>query len=269
MKFLAVSLVPLLAQQALAFPAALSAAFLEGKFGKRTLEEAAAAGCPHALEKRQAPGVVPPFNAATQYVSTTGAHAFVAPGPGDQRGPCPGLNAMANHGYLPHNGIGTMQDFITGTGQAFGMGVDLATFLAVYGAIFDGNLLSYSIGGPSPALINGGGLLGAPQGLSGSHNKYEGDVSPVRGDLFQYGNDYLSQVSQFAALYELGQQNGNSIDLNVLTNYRVTRFQESVNNNPYFFNAPFSGVVASPAAWSFVSQNSQQCTLQVTYLYVC
>ena len=36
------------------------------------------------------------FDAATQYVSTSGAYAFVAPGPTDQRGPCPGLNAMAN-----------------------------------------------------------------------------------------------------------------------------------------------------------------------------
>lgn len=60
------------------------------------------------------------------------------------------------------------------------------------------------------------------------------------------------QLSQFNALYELGQQNGNSVDLGVLTSYRVTRFQESVSNNPYFFNAPFSGVIASPAAWSFI-----------------
>lgn len=37
-----------------------------------------------------------PFDAASQYISTTGDHAFVPPGPGDQRGPCPGLNAMAN-----------------------------------------------------------------------------------------------------------------------------------------------------------------------------
>ena len=59
-------------------------------------------------------------------------------------------------------------------------------------------------------------------------------------------------MSQFKALYELGQQNGDSVDLNVLTQYRNTRFQESLNNNPYFFNAPFSGVLASPAAWSFV-----------------
>ena len=66
------------------------------------------------------------------------------------------------------------------------------------------------------------------------------------------GNDYLVQLSQFTALYELGQANGNSVDLNVLTQYRNTRFHESISNNPYFFNAPFSGVIASPAAWSFI-----------------
>jgi hypothetical protein len=47
-------------------------------------------------------GVAPGFNADLQHVSTTGDHAFVAPdfAAGDVRGPCPGLNAMANHGYL-------------------------------------------------------------------------------------------------------------------------------------------------------------------------
>ena len=66
------------------------------------------------------------------------------------------------------------------------------------------------------------------------------------------GNDYLVQLSQFKELYKMGQANGDSVDLNVLTNYRVKRFQESIDNNPFFFNAPFSGVVASPAAWSFI-----------------
>ena len=66
------------------------------------------------------------------------------------------------------------------------------------------------------------------------------------------GNDYLVQLPQFTAIYELGQANGDSVDLNVLTQYRNTRFHESIANNPYFFNAPFSGVVASPAAWSFI-----------------
>lgn len=50
------------------------------------------------------------FDPSTQYVSTTGANAFVPPdfAAGDQRGPCPGLNALANHGYLPHSGVASL-----------------------------------------------------------------------------------------------------------------------------------------------------------------
>ena len=144
-------------------------------------------------------------------------------------------------------------------------GVDLATFLAIYGAVFDGDLTSYSIGGPPPkSLLSGIGLVGQPQGLSGSHNKYEGDVSPTRGDLYQKGNDYLLQMDQFKALYEAGQQNGDSVDLGVLTEYRHERYQQSISQNPYFFNAPFSGVLAQPAAWSFVGL---LCFLYHTYTY--
>ena len=105
--------------------------------------------------------------------------------------------------------------------------------------------------GPDPDIVSNLGLLGEPQGLTGSYNKYERDVSPTRGDLHQYGNDYKVQLSQFKELYELGMADDN-YDLTLLTNYRITRFQESVSNNPYFFNALFSGIIASPAAWSFI-----------------
>lgn len=50
-------------------------------------------------------GISPGFDASTQGISTTGQYKWVAPGPTDQRGPCPGLNAFANHGYIPHNGV--------------------------------------------------------------------------------------------------------------------------------------------------------------------
>ena len=205
-------LLALSANKVSGFPSHLSDAFLQ----KRSADPAQVdSSCPHMVElakraviegsehaKRQAPGTVPPFNAAEQYVSNQGQYEFVAPGPTDQRGPCkyhrinvevklslflylgPGLNAMANHGYLPHNGVGTIQEFIDGTGAAFGMSPDLASLLAVYAAIFDGDLTSYSIGGPVVGLPLTG-LLGEPQGLSGSHNKFEGDVSPTRGDLFE------------------------------------------------------------------------------------
>lgn len=123
------------AQHVSAFPALAAEGMIKTRSDNNANAEIRGieAGCPHKREagapetgspvKRQAAGVTPPFNAASQYVSNTGANAFVAPGPGDQRGPCPGLNAMANHGYMPHNGIGTIQQFTDGTEAAFGMGI--------------------------------------------------------------------------------------------------------------------------------------------------
>lgn len=64
------------------------------------------------------------------------------------------------------------------------MGVDLATVLAVYGAVFDGNLLEWSIGGPD-LRVSSLGVLGEPQGILDSHNKYEGDASATRADLYE------------------------------------------------------------------------------------
>lgn len=70
------------------------------------------------------------------------------------------------------------------------MAVDLGSFLAIYGTLFDGNALSlkpgYSIGGPTAldTILGSTGLFRTPTGLSGSHNNYEGDTSPTRGDLF-------------------------------------------------------------------------------------
>ena len=50
------------------------------------------------------------FDPQDQYVDVTpgSANEYQAPGPGDLRGPCPGLNAAANHGFLPRSGITTI-----------------------------------------------------------------------------------------------------------------------------------------------------------------
>jgi len=66
----------------------------------------------HKQEKRQST-----FDPTAQNVSTTGTHAWVAPNlaAGDQRGPCPGLNALANHGYLPHNGVADITTIVQAT----------------------------------------------------------------------------------------------------------------------------------------------------------
>ena len=197
------------------------------------------------------------FDPKAQYISTSGAHAFVAPGPNDQRGPCPGLNALANHNYLPHDGVATIPQFVAATNSVFGMSSELASFLSIYGAVFDGNLVSWSIGGPPSTLFTPmWRLLGdAPQGISGSHNKYEADVSPTRGDLYLTGNNYEVQMERFKSLYALQEdetEETSNYDLTVLTQLRAERFQESKTTNPYFFNGPFSGLLVQPAAYTFI-----------------
>jgi len=106
----------------------------------------------------------------------------------------------------------------------------------------DGNPLSlnpgWSIGGP-PTVASGQnllGLLGTPQGISGSHNKYETDTSPTRGDLYQYGNDYALQVSQFQTLFDLQPDAGTAnYNMEVLAQERQITFERSVSENPYFW----------------------------------
>ncbi|KAH6694830.1 hypothetical protein BKA61DRAFT_637428 [Leptodontidium sp. MPI-SDFR-AT-0119] len=167
-----------------------------------------------------------------QHVSTTGEHAFVAPNlaAGDQRGPCPGLNAMGMELLMVKVSTQRLL-YIANTITVFGMSADLSGFLTVLGGALDGDGLSWSIGGPSEANsgIALGGLLGVPQGISGSHNKYESDVSPGRGDL-------QTETTIFT----------------ILTDFRSKRFDHSVQNNPYFFNGPFTGVLVQPAAYTFI-----------------
>lgn len=132
------------------------------------------------------------------------------------------------------------------------MGEDLAAFLSIYGAVFDGDLTKWSIGGPDARVGILG--LGEPEGISGSHNKYEADVSPTRGDLYQYGNDYLVVLDQFKGEYATQaavSEEDSNYDIGALTNWRVLRFQQSLSSNPYFFNNFFSGLLVQPAAYTF------------------
>lgn len=209
------------------------------------------------VKTKRVNGILPGFNAEAQRIDVSGDHAFLPPGHGDLRGPCPGLNALANHNYLPRNGVATIPEFIAATTKVFGMGLDLATFLSNYGAIIDGDLMSFSVGGPpaSKGLVSSTGLLSQPQGLSGGHNKHETDGSPTRGDLYQFGNDYLMQMKQFKALYDKQSHVSNAdanYDLDILNAFRAERLAECRSSNPYFFSAPFPGLGIQPATYTFI-----------------
>jgi hypothetical protein len=50
-------------------------------------------------------------------IDITGNHAFKAPRETDKRGPCPGLNALANHAYISRTGITSFAEVVTAINQ--------------------------------------------------------------------------------------------------------------------------------------------------------
>jgi hypothetical protein len=119
--------------------------------------------------------------------SLTAAQNFTTwspPGPGEVRSPCPALNSLANHGFLPHNGKGiTIPMLITALNNGVNVGADFAT--AIRGAglpSVPGNLLATSFD-----LNN-----------SDEHNfSIEHDASLSREDYYVNGNNYYFNQTVF------------------------------------------------------------------------
>ena len=75
--------------------------------------------------------------------------------------------------------IATIEQTVSGLQALYNMAPELATALSAYAIATDGNIVEgvWSIGGPLPTDDLTGALLGTGQGLSYSHNAYEGDSS--------------------------------------------------------------------------------------------
>ncbi|KAJ5769096.1 hypothetical protein N7520_003655 [Penicillium odoratum] len=199
------------------------------------------------------------FSDMSSPVDVTGEHAFQPPdfANGDQRGPCPGLNALANHGYIPRKGVVSFGNVIAAINEVYGMGVDLATILAIMGTVWTGDLVSldpsFSIGGRDPGvnnlLDNLGGLLGTPLGLDGSHNFIEADSSNTRDDLYVTGNSHTLKMDKFMAWYNMSTDG--TFDMDLMAKRAKNRFDESVQTNPNFYYGPVTGLIARNAGYLF------------------
>lgn len=61
-------------------------------------------------------------------------HAYMAPGPGDVRSPCPGLNSLANHGFIPRNGKNMrIPGLVSGGKAGMNMGADFMSGIGLAG----------------------------------------------------------------------------------------------------------------------------------------
>ncbi|TVY32873.1 Aromatic peroxygenase, partial [Lachnellula subtilissima] len=162
------------------------------------------------------------------------SHQFIAPGPNDERGPCPGLNAAANHRFLQRNGINTIQQTVTGLSQAYSFGDEFAAALSVIAVALIGDPVAgtWSIGGPYSGAL---GLPSEPEGISFSHNQYESDTSPARYDAYLNNGDAHSlNLARFDQLYFSAE----NFTLDVLRDHNMSTNEYSVQNNPYYFSAP-------------------------------
>lgn len=147
-------------------------------------------------------------------------------------------NAAANHGYLPRNGIASVEQTVSGLGALYNLGPRISAVLAVYAIATGGNVLEgvWSIGGPLPRDELTKGLLGTGQGLSYSHNTYEGDSSIGRGDAYiNNGDAHSLNVTRFEQVYNIAVNDGS--DRYTLDKFRA-KFEEaqdeSIANNPYY-----------------------------------
>ncbi|KAJ9604843.1 hypothetical protein H2200_010958 [Cladophialophora chaetospira] len=194
-----------------------------------------------------------------QPVQVDGVHAWQPPGPNAQRGPCPGLNALANHGYIDRSGVAKFLDVIGVMNDVYGMGVDLATILSVMGTVWTGDPLSlspgFSLDKSSPQVQNllGNllGLLGEPRGIGRSHNWLEADGSMTRNDLYVTGDASTMNMDRFLQLYNRPGEDSDVISTDDALQHAVEMLHQCVANNPYCWAGPFTGAIARNAGVAF------------------
>ncbi|KAF8956879.1 Chloroperoxidase [Flammula alnicola] len=211
---------------ALAFPSYGSLAGLS----KRELDEILPT-----LTRRETQNPPGPLNFTGTKLVNDAAHPWKPLAPGDIRGPCPGLNTLASHGWLPRSGIASPAQIINAVQEGFNMANSLAIFITYAAFLVDGNVITneLSIGQktartgpdpPAPAIV--GGL--------NTHAVFEGDASMTRGDFF-FGNNHDFNETLFDEFVDFSNRFGaGKYNLTVAGELRFQRIQDSIATNPTF-----------------------------------
>ncbi|KAJ7846301.1 Chloroperoxidase [Mycena leptocephala] len=167
------------------------------------------------------------------------AHPFIAPGPNDQRGPCPGMNTLANHGYIPRNGIATFEQITVAMVEAFNLEINFGAFLVAANMLLRGNpfVNKISIGGTSPLVPPLPGNIGSK--VTG------GDASITRADVHIGDNRNFQDILYDLDLLYLGKfgdngPDGNNTVFNVPTIIAIKQHNIQMNQaaDPEFHFTP-------------------------------
>ncbi|KAF8126904.1 heme-thiolate peroxidase [Boletus edulis] len=176
----------------------------------------------------------PPINDTSSKLVNDPEHPYMPLQPGDIRGPCPGLNTLASHGYLPRNGVATPAQIITATQEGFNMGSNLSSFITYGAFIVDGNQLTNLMSiGANTTTDNA-----FTPGIT-THGNFEGDASTTRGD-FYFGNNFSFNETLFDQLEYAANLVGNGfITVESAAMQKGLRINDSIARNPTFsFDTP-------------------------------
>ncbi|KAF4554456.1 Dothistromin biosynthesis peroxidase dotB-like protein 1 [Elsinoe fawcettii] len=162
---------------------------------------------------------------------------FREPGPNDSRGPCPGLNLLANHGYLPRNGLVNFGQVLEATSRGYNMAPDLAAVLTVFSILTGGDIATESF-----YLGTGPGNVG---GLN-RHSTAECDISPNREDFYNAcGDNHHLSSRKFKQLVGIvGQSASKQFDVRNMAAQYAENARFSRANNPFLYFFPFPSIVA-------------------------
>ncbi|KAF2721081.1 Cloroperoxidase [Polychaeton citri CBS 116435] len=143
---------------------------------------------------------------------------FRKPGPNDVRSPCPGLNALANHGFIHHDGKNmTLPHLLEGLAAGLNIGPDFTT------------------------VIGAAGLLSSPDPLAGSfdlndldqHNfPIEHDASLSRQDAY-FGNDYSFYNPNWQQVLSY-YKGSTKTSIPAASKAKYARVKDSTAKNPQF-----------------------------------
>ncbi|KAB8236469.1 peroxidase family protein [Aspergillus alliaceus] len=154
-------------------------------------------------------------------------------GPKDFRGPCPMMNTLANHGFLPHDGRNlTRHNVVKGLSAALNFNASLASLMFDMAIIVNPE--------PNATFFTLDQL--------NKHNLLEHDASLSRTDAY-FGNNYVFNDTIFEETKKYWT--GPILDANMLANSKVARQIESKAFNPtYTFTSTMEqfslGEVAAP-----------------------
>ncbi|GKZ51394.1 hypothetical protein AbraIFM66951_005644 [Aspergillus brasiliensis] len=158
-----------------------------------------------------------------------GDHKFQAPGPFDSRSPCPGLNALANHGYLPRDGKNIDYDLINkATQDAYGWAPD--SFITVVDMVFEFNISTTNRPNETFHLFD-----------LARHDTIEVDGSLTRNDIY-FGDDVHFDATVWAPVAkDLGLDDIHSNSLFVTPEIAAkatkNRYDLAERVNPQFNNS--------------------------------